>query len=202
MGQKNGFDPNDPIGNLRKARDATLDAWAKAMIDLVNTETFARWVGATLDSYLIASAPLQQLINTSMKTSLARLNLPSREELTTLARRVTNIEMRLDDIEIKLDQLAHALRTQTPVIVEMLTEQLEQNKQEGVELNGMEQRLAALDHKADQMLQLIERLQQAALEQAEAAQRRRKAPRPPVPPPDPEPPTPEEVKEDHAIEGF
>lgn len=50
MGQKNGFDPNDPIGNLRKARDATLGAWAKAMIDLVNTETFARWIGATLDS--------------------------------------------------------------------------------------------------------------------------------------------------------
>ncbi len=199
MGQKDGFDPNDPIGNLRKARDATLDAWAKAMIDLVNTETFARWVGATLDSYLIASAPLQQLINTSMKTSLARLNLPSREELTTLARRVTNIEMRLDDIEIKLDQLAHALRTQTPVIVEMLTEQLEQNKQEGTELNGMEQRLAALDHKADQMLQLIERLQQAALEPVDASQKRRKAPRQ-VPPPDPA--TPEEVKEDHAIEGF
>ncbi len=201
MGQKNGFDPNDPIGNLRKARDATLDAWAKAMINLVNTETFARWIGATLDSYLIASAPLQNLINTSMKTSLARLNLPSRDELTTLARRVTNIEMRLDDIEIKIDQLMHALRTQTPVIVEMLTEQLEQNRQEEVELNGMEQRLAALDHKADQMLQLIERLQQAALEQAEAAQKRRKAPRP-LQPMEPETPTPEEVKEDHAIEGF
>jgi polyhydroxyalkanoic acid synthase PhaR subunit len=201
MGQKNGFDPNDPIGNLRKARDATLDAWAKAMIDLVNTETFARWIGATLDSYLIASAPLQNLINTSMKTSLARLNLPSRDELTTLARRVTNIEMRLDDIEIKIDQLTHALRTQAPVIVEMLTEQLEQNVQEEVELNGMEKRLAVLDQKADQMLQLIERLQQAALEQAEAAQRRRKVPRP-LQPPEPGTPSPEEVKEDHAIEGF
>lgn len=201
MAQKNGFDPNDPIGNLRKARDATLDAWAKAMIDLVNTETFARWIGATLDSYLIASAPLQNLINTSMKTSLARLNLPSRDEITTLARRVTNIEMRLDDIEIKIDQLTHALRTQTPVIVEMLTEQLEQNRHEEVGLNGMEQRLAVLDHKADQMLQLIERLQQAALEQAEATQKRRKAPRTPQPP-EPATPTPEEVKEDRAIEGF
>lgn len=201
MAQKNGFDPNDPIGNLRKARDATLDAWAKAMIDLVNTETFARWIGATLDSYLIASAPLQNLINTSMKTSLARLNLPSRDEITTLARRVTNIEMRLDDIEIKIDQLTHALRTQTPVIVEMLTEQLEQNRHEEVGLNGMEQRLAVLDHKADQMLQLIERLQQAALEQAEATQKRRKAPRP-LQPPEPATPTPEEVKEDRAIEGF
>lgn len=201
MAQKNGFDPNDPIGNLRKARDATLDAWAKAMIDLVNTETFARWIGATLDSYLIASAPLQNLINTSMKTSLARLNLPSRDEITTLARRVTNIEMRLDDIEIKIDQLTHALRTQTPVIVEMLTEQLEQNRHEEVGLNGMEQRLAVLDHKADQMLQLIEQLQQAALEQAEATQKRRKAPRP-LQPPEPATPTPEEVKEDRAIEGF
>jgi septal ring factor EnvC (AmiA/AmiB activator) len=73
--------------------------------------------------------------------------------------------------------------------------------QEEVELNGMEKRLAVLDQKADQMLQLIERLQQAALEQAEAAQRRRKVPRP-LQPPEPGTPSPEEVKEDHAIEGF
>lgn len=198
MSQKNGFDLNDPVGNLRKARDATLDAWAKAMIDLVNTETFARWVGATLDSYLIASAPLQTLIDTSMKTSLARLNMPSRDELTTLARRITNIEMRLDDLDVKVDQLGHALRAQTPVLVEMLAEQIEQNKQEDIELNGMESRLALLDHKTDQMLRLIERLQ-APPEPVETPQKRRKSPRP-VPPP--EPPTPQEVKEDHAIEGF
>lgn len=198
MSQKNGFDLNDPVGNLMKARDATLDAWAKSMIDLVNTETFARWVGATLDSYLIASAPLQKLIDTSMKTSLARLNLPSRDELTTLARRVTNIEMRLDDIDVKIDQLSHALRTQTPVIVEMLAEQLEQNKQEDVELDGMEKRLATLDQKTDQMLRLIEKLQTPA-EAEDAPAKRRRAPRKAEPP---EPPTAAEIKEDHAIEGF
>lgn len=199
MSQKNGFDLNDPVGNLMKARDATLDAWAKSMIDLVNTETFARWIGATLDSYLIASAPIQNLIDTSMKTSLARLSLPSRDEVTTLARRMTTIEMRLDDMDVKLDQLSHALRTQTPVIVEMLAEQLEQNKQEDVELDGMEKRLATLDHKTDQMLRLIEKLQTPPVASPETSAKRRKAPAKASPP---EPPTPAEIKEDHAIEGF
>lgn len=199
MSQKNGFDLNDPVGNLMKARDATLDAWAKSMIDLVNTETFARWIGATLDSYLIASAPIQNLIDTSMKTSLARLNLPSRDEVTTLARRMTTIEMRLDDMDVKLDQLSHALRTQTPVIVEMLAEQLEQNKQEDVELDGMEKRLATLDQKTDQMLRLIEKLQSPPLAPSDTSAKRRKAP---AKAPPPEPPTPAEIKEDHAIEGF
>lgn len=199
MSQKNGFDLNDPVGNLMKARDATLDAWAKSMIDLVNTETFARWIGATLDSYLIASAPIQNLIDTSMKTSLARLNLPSRDEVTTLARRMTTIEMRLDDMDVKLDQLSHALRTQTPVIVEMLAEQLEQNKQEDVELDGMEKRLATLDQKTDQMLRLIEKLQSPPVAPPDTSAKRRKAP---AKAPPPEPPTPAEIKEDHAIEGF
>lgn len=200
MTQKNGLRPNDPIGNLRSMRDATLDAWAKAMVEAVNTESFARALGAYLDTTLAASAPLQRAVDQQMKLALARLSLPSREDVTTLAKRMTTIEMRLDDMDVKLDQLAHALRAQAPVIVEMLEEELAQSaKQVGepAELDELEQRLKTLDSKTDRLLSLMERMQAPPAPTPPAAPRRRRAKAEPS-----EPPTAAEIKEDKAIEGF
>ncbi|MEN9933870.1 MAG: hypothetical protein RLZZ387_449 [Chloroflexota bacterium] len=200
MAQKNGITPNDPIGSLRSLRDATLDAWAKTMVEAVNTETFARGLGAYLDTYLAASAPLQRAVDQYMKTALARLSLPSRDEVVTLAKRMTSVEMRLDDIEVKIDQIAVAIRAQAPVIVEMLEEELAQSaRQEGeqVELDGLEDRLKTLDDKTDRLLHLLERLQAPPPPPAAPrAQRGRKVKEPE------EPPTAEDIKEDRAIEGF
>jgi hypothetical protein len=199
MSQKNGLSLNDPIGNLRSLRDATLDAWAKAMIDAVNTDTFARSLGAYLDTYLAASAPFQRALDQYMKAALARLSLPSRDDVTALARRMTSIEMRLDDMEVKIDQIAHAVRSQAPVIVEMLEEELAQSARqvgEQTDLDDMEQRLKSLDGKTDRLLHMLERLQAPpAPPPPSKAPRARKAK--PA-----EPPTAEELREDRAIEGF
>ena len=44
-----------------------------------------------------------------MAENLANMNMPTRAELTTLAGRMTNVEMRLDDMDAKLDRLADAI---------------------------------------------------------------------------------------------
>jgi hypothetical protein len=201
MSQKNGLRPNDPIASLRSMRDATLDAWAKAMIEAVNTESFARALGAYLDASLAASAPLQKAMDQYMKTALARLSLPSREDVTSLARRMTSVEMRLDDMEVKIDQIAQAVRSQAPVIVEMLQEELAQSARqvgEQADIDGLEDRLKALDGKTDRLLHMLERLQAPAPPEEPPAAKppRARKPRPA------EPPTAEEVKEDRALEGF
>lgn len=199
MSQKNGLSLNDPLGNLRSLRDATLDAWAKAMIDAVNTETFARSLGAYLDAYLAASAPLQKAVDQYMKATLSRLSLPSRDDVTTIAKRMTTIEMRLDDMEVKIDQIAQAIRAQAPVIVEMLEEEMAQSLRqvgEQTELNGMEDRLKNLDSKTDQLLHMLEQLQSPPPPPARAPRARKPKPE------DIEPPTAEDLKEDRAIEGF
>lgn len=201
MTQKNGLKPSDPIGSLRAMRDSTLDAWAKTMIGAVNTETFARGLGMYLDAYLAASAPLQRALDDYMKTALARLSLPSRDELTTLAGRMTTIEMRLDDMDVKLDQLAQAIRAQAPVIVEMLQEEAAQSARqagEQADLDELEARLKTLDGKTDRLLHMLER--QAAPPPAPAKPprgRKKAALEAPA-----EPPTAEDIKEDRAIEGF
>ena len=97
--------PFDPFGTWRTARDAYLDTWSKAMIDLVNSEAYSDAMGRFLDSYLTISAPMRKVVEQSMSQVLAQLNMPSRQEVTTMAERLTNIEMRLDDLDAKLDRL-------------------------------------------------------------------------------------------------
>jgi TolA-binding protein len=162
MSQKNGMRLNDPVGNLRSLRDSMLDAWAKAMIDAVNTETFARALGTYLDATLATSAPIQQAVDQYMKQTLPRLSMPLRDDVTNLARRLTAVEMRLDDMEIKLDQISDALERQSPVLAELLGAQRDVPQTTADDLGPLQDRLQALDAKTDQLLRLIERIQPAA----------------------------------------
>lgn len=97
--------PFDPSGAWRNMRDTYMDAWSKAMIDAVNSEEYARAVGTMLDSYLTVSAPFRQAIERTMTQVLTQLNMPTRSDVTSLAERLTNIEMRLDDLDAKLDTI-------------------------------------------------------------------------------------------------
>jgi hypothetical protein len=106
MTTKNGdFDPFDPTGLLKGMRDSNMDSWAKIMVDFVNTEAYAESTGAMLDAWLTTSGPFRKVMEDSMAKTLAQLNLPSRDEVTRVAERLTNIEMRLDDIEAKVDDV-------------------------------------------------------------------------------------------------
>ena len=58
-----------------------------------------------LDVWLSNSAPFRKVIEKAMTQALANLNMPSRDDVTRLAERLTNIEMRLDDLDAKLDQV-------------------------------------------------------------------------------------------------
>lgn len=96
------FDPFEPF---RGMRDAYLDGLSKAMIEVVNTESYAQATGAMLDCYLSASAPFREALEKSMLQTMQQLSLPSRQEVASLAERFTNLEMRLDDMDAKLDSL-------------------------------------------------------------------------------------------------
>jgi hypothetical protein len=109
--QSDRFDPTDPVGALRTIRDANLDAWAKGMATMVNTESFSKALGLQLDTMLAASGPMQKMVSQYMEAYLAQANMPSRAEVISLAQRMTNIEMRLDDMDARLDDILYAVRT-------------------------------------------------------------------------------------------
>jgi polyhydroxyalkanoic acid synthase PhaR subunit len=97
--------PRDPFEAWREVRDAGMNAWAKAMVETVNTEDYAKATGTLLDTCLSASAPFREALEKTMPQALQQLSMPSREDIVSLAERLTNIEMRLDDMDAKLDRL-------------------------------------------------------------------------------------------------
>lgn len=107
MNQKNGeFNPLDPTGVFREMRNSNMNAWSKMMIDVVESDAYAESTGALLDAWLTSSGPFRKAIQSAMARSLEELNLPTRDDVTRIADRLTNIEMRLDDLEAMLDQSA------------------------------------------------------------------------------------------------
>jgi hypothetical protein len=101
--------PFDPMEPLRQMRDSYLDTWAKAMIDAVNTDAYAKATGAMLDTYLSVSSPFREMLEKAMLQALQQLSMPSRADVLSLAERFTNMEMRLDDVDAKLDRIEKAI---------------------------------------------------------------------------------------------
>jgi hypothetical protein len=89
----------DPLGFWKTSREATLEAWSKLMINTVNSDEYARFTGNLLDQYLSATQPVQDMVQKSMTYSLAYLNMPTRDEVLSLAERLVHIETRLDDLD-------------------------------------------------------------------------------------------------------
>ena len=105
--------PFDPMGAFRQMRDAYLDVWAKAMVDTVNTEAYAKATGSMLDAYLAVSSPFREAVEKAMQQALQQLSMPSRADFVGLAERLTNVEMRLDDMDAKLDRIDRVLSKPT-----------------------------------------------------------------------------------------
>lgn len=101
--------PPDPVEAFRGLRDSYLDAWAKAMVETVNTEAYAQSTGVVLDTYLSASSPFRASVEKAMLHVLEQLSMPSRADFVSLAERATNFEMRLDDMDAKLDRIEKLL---------------------------------------------------------------------------------------------
>jgi hypothetical protein len=89
----------DPFGFWKTYRESMMDGWSKLLINTVNSEEYARFTGMFLDRLLAATQPVQDVVQKSMGYSLAYLNMPTRDEVLTLAQRLTHIETRLDDLD-------------------------------------------------------------------------------------------------------
>ena len=99
----------DPFESYRGLRDAYLDTMSKAMIETVNSEGYAQATGSILDLYLTAFAPFREAMEKSTLQAMQMLSVPSRQDVTNLAERLTHIEMRLDDMDAKLEQIIRQL---------------------------------------------------------------------------------------------
>ncbi len=112
--EANGAKKFDPVEPWRGMRDVYMDAWAKTMVDMVNTEAYAQATGTMLDTYLTVSTPFREAIEKAMLKALEQLAMPSRADVVSIAERMTNIEMRLDDLDAKLDVIRNLIASSAP----------------------------------------------------------------------------------------
>ena len=104
MSQKSeNENPFDPTGMFKGMRDVWMDSWSKSMIQMVNSQEYAQASARMMDAWLAGSAPFRKAVESTMTQVLTQLNMPTRTNVTSLAERLTHIEMRLDDLEAKLD---------------------------------------------------------------------------------------------------
>jgi BMFP domain-containing protein YqiC len=94
----------DPLEMMKQMRNANLDAWAKMMTDLVNTDAYAGANAELINTWFNSTSPFRKALDSAIAQALASLHLASREDFSAFAERLTHIEMRLDDIESKLDE--------------------------------------------------------------------------------------------------
>ena len=106
---RTSFDPFDPFGVFKPMRDAWLDAAASSMVEWVNTESYAEATGAMLENWMNVAVPLREAQEKFMTQFLQQLAMPSRQEVTVLAGRLTQVETRLDDLDIRLDEVNEKL---------------------------------------------------------------------------------------------
>ena len=52
----------DPTGVLKSMRDASMDSWAKMMVQLVNTDAYSQASGAMMDAWLTTSTPFRKAL--------------------------------------------------------------------------------------------------------------------------------------------
>ena len=58
--------PFDPFAPWQSMREASVDAWVKMMVQMVNSEEYAKAMSAVMDSYLTTSAPFRKVIEAMM----------------------------------------------------------------------------------------------------------------------------------------
>lgn len=95
----------DPLKLMREMRDAAMDRWAKVALRMTSSHEYQHLQGAVMKPTLLAMALYRKAAESAMSDVLAGLNMPSRDEVLQLSRRLTHIEMALDDLGAAVDQL-------------------------------------------------------------------------------------------------
>ena len=89
----------DLLAQWKQFLDQWIDAWSKVLGQAMGTEQFAKMMGQSLDQYLVAQAPIKKAADQGIEQALQALNLPSRSQVTGVAKQIVELEDRVERIE-------------------------------------------------------------------------------------------------------
>jgi hypothetical protein len=95
----------DLMAQWKQFLDQWIAAWARVLEQAMGTDTFAQLMGKQLEGFLNVSGPAKKAAEQQIDASLAGLGIPSRAQVTALARHVIQVEEKIDALEDKLDRV-------------------------------------------------------------------------------------------------
>ena len=94
--------------------DQWIDAWSKVLGQAMGTEQFAKLMGQSLDQMLVTAAPAKKVVDQQIEQTLQALNLPSRSQLTGIAKQLVELEDRIDRLEDSMNAKLRRLAEREP----------------------------------------------------------------------------------------
>jgi hypothetical protein len=99
----------DVMTQWKQLVDQSIEAWSRALGQVMGTDAFAQSLGKALDQILVTSAPLKKATDQSIEATLQALNLPSRTQVTGVAKQIVDLEDRIDSLEDALGAIMRRL---------------------------------------------------------------------------------------------
>jgi hypothetical protein len=93
---------------VRETRDRVMDTWARLTLKLTSSHEYQRVQGTLLKPVLIGYTLARKASEAMMGPFLSYLNMPTREEVISIAQRLTHVEMTLDDLGAAIEQIRRA----------------------------------------------------------------------------------------------
>jgi hypothetical protein len=98
------------IGQWKQFIDQSIEAWSRAFGQAMSTDAFAQALGRSLDQILAAQSPARKAADHSTESALQAFNVPSRAQVTNVAKQIIALEERLERLEDGLADLQRLLR--------------------------------------------------------------------------------------------
>ena len=102
------------LAQWKQFLDQWIEAWSKVLGQAMGTEQFAKMMGQSLDQMLVTAAPARKVVDQQIEQALQALNLPSRTQLTGIAKQLVELEDRIDRLEDSINAKLRRLSEREP----------------------------------------------------------------------------------------
>ena len=99
----------DLMTQWKQFLDQSIEAWSKALSQVMQSDAYAQAMGRSLDQWLTSYAPAKKAADQSIDSALQAFNLPTRAQVTSLAKQLMDLEERLDRLEDGIGQVLRRL---------------------------------------------------------------------------------------------
>lgn len=127
----------DPFSMWKSLYDKTEGNLNEVLNETLKTEAFSEWLGQVQSGYL----QYQELVQNSTDVYLKQINMPTREEISSIASLVIQVEEKVENLDQKIDD-------------ELL------NNPVAAEITKLKTSISKLDRKMDQILKIVKTVQQ------------------------------------------